>query len=281
VSGNYQVTRAAVEVERVEQTPEALELVAIDRQTRRFSLLSLATIVVSFVHMVSALALFSGEHWYEGLAAMLMTGLVDFATWAVAGYIDYAKRRGLSRSGWVLALFYAALGISGGLNFAYLYANRPPAEKLPSWASVLIAVVFAFFIPACIGVASLIRGELEDDRLRQEQRQAAKSAKEATVREVREMRNRATQRPNEVEQPVLEGGQQRYNAKSLIATTDVASILDALQAAGVQRFQFAKTIGDTCGWSSPSSSTKALGILREAGALREVDGGYEVVERQQ
>lgn len=274
---NYQVTRAAVEVERVEQTPEALDLVAIDRQQRRFSLLSLATIIVSFVHMVSALALFSGDHWYEGIAAMLMTGLVDFATWAVAGYIDYAKRRGLSRSRWVLLLFYSALGISGGLNFAYLYANRPTADQLPSWASIAIACVFAFFIPACIGVASLIRGELEDDRLRQEQKQAAKSVKEATIREVRETRNKASQSHNEVERPVLEGTSRSGNGKALISTTDVPGILSALQLAGVSRFQFAKTIGDCCGWSSPSSSTKALGILREAGVLREVDGEYEVI----
>lgn len=141
-----------------------LELEAIDRQQRRFSRLSLLAIVVSFVHMAAALALFSGAAWYELGAALAMTALVDVATWALAGYFDYAARRRLARSVWIKATFGFALAISMFLNGAYLYANRPPS--LPGWMSVGIAGAFAVFVPMLIGVASLIRGELEDDRLR-------------------------------------------------------------------------------------------------------------------
>lgn len=141
-----------------------LELRAIDRQQRRFAAIGLLAIVVSFVHMAAALALFSRESWYEQAAALAMTALVDIATWMLAGYVDYARRRQLSRSFWIKALFGFALAISMFLNGAYLYANRPPDALLPEWMSIGIAATFALFVPLLIGVAALIRGELEDDR---------------------------------------------------------------------------------------------------------------------
>jgi hypothetical protein len=152
-AGRAQLARPALE----------LELEAIDRQQRRFSRLSLLAIIVSFVHIAAALALFSGAAWYEVGAALAMTALVDVATWALAGYFDYAARRRLARSIWIKATFGFALAISMFLNGAYLYAHRPPS--LPGWMSIGIAGAFAVFVPMLIGVASLIRGELEDDRL--------------------------------------------------------------------------------------------------------------------
>lgn len=152
---------------RAVPTALELELEAIDRQQRRFGRLSLLAIVVSFVHMAAALALFSGAAWYEVGAALAMTALVDVATWALAGYFDYAARWRLARSVWIKATFGFALAISMFLNGAYLYANRP--ATLPAWMSVGIAGAFAVFVPMLIGVASLIRGELEDDRLRRQQ----------------------------------------------------------------------------------------------------------------
>jgi hypothetical protein len=178
---DYQVTRAAVEVERVAVTSEDLELQAIDRQQVRFSYLSLLAITVSFVHMAAALALFSRAAWYERGAALAMTGLVDVATWGLAGYFDYARRRHLSRSGWIKALFGFALVISMFLNGAYLYANRPAVEVLPEWMSISIAAAFAVFVPMLIGVASLIRGELEDDRLRTAQALGALCREDAPI----------------------------------------------------------------------------------------------------
>jgi len=177
----YQVTRAAVKVERVTVTSEHLELQASDRQQRRFSWLSLLAIGVSFVHMAAALALFSRTAWYERGAALAMTGLVDVATWGLAGYFDYARRRRLSRSGWIKALFGFALAISMFLNGAYLYANRPPSDVLPQWMSIGIAAAFAVFVPMLIGVASLIRGELEDDRLRTAQALGAMPHQDAPI----------------------------------------------------------------------------------------------------
>ncbi|MEM8534437.1 MAG: hypothetical protein AAGF95_26570 [Chloroflexota bacterium] len=142
-----------------------IELATIDRQQRRFSWISGLAIIVSFVHMAAALALFSDNAWYERGAALAMTGLVDIATWALAGYFDYARRRQTSRSGWIKTLFGFALVISMFLNGAYLYTHRPPPTELPEWMSIGIAITFAVFVPMLIGVASLIRGELEDDRL--------------------------------------------------------------------------------------------------------------------
>lgn len=162
MSNRYEVTRAAVEVSKVELTPEEVELDAINRQQRRWSWLSIATMIVSFIHMVGALAMFSAGHKIEQFAAVLMTGLVDGATWVVANYQDYAKRRKLTRSKLVSTLLWVALSISFGLNLAYLLTHRP--ATLHPWISSSIAIAFAIFIPLCIAVASLARGELEDDK---------------------------------------------------------------------------------------------------------------------
>ena len=120
--------------------------------------------------MAAALALFSGAAWYEVGVALAMTALVDVATWVLAGYFDYAARRQLARSRWIKVTFGFALAISMFLNGAYLYANRP--ASLPGLMGVAIAAAFAVFVPLLIGVASLIRGELEDDRLRIQQQAA-------------------------------------------------------------------------------------------------------------
>jgi hypothetical protein len=170
---DWHLTRAAAAVEVAAAPPatsDDLELSAIGRQQRRFGRISMLAIVVSFVHRAAALVLFSRASLIEQAAALAMTLLVDIATWAIAEYRDYAKRRNLARSRWVGTLFLLALAISMFLNGAYLYANRPPASALPEWMSVGIAAVFALFVPALIGVASLIRGELEDDRLQLRQR---------------------------------------------------------------------------------------------------------------
>lgn len=164
---NYKITKAAIQVER--QRAADLELEATDRQQGRFSWITVAMIAVSFVHMVSAVALFSGGAWYEMAAAAAMTLMVDVVTWAIGSYKDYAKRRSLKRSGWVQTLFIFSLLLSFGLNLAYLLTHMPPDDKLPWYVSVAIAIVFSVFIPAVIGVAALIRGELEDDKVQLKQ----------------------------------------------------------------------------------------------------------------
>lgn len=159
---DYQVTRAAIAVQRVEKTPEDIELSAIERQQRRFFWLSIGTMIVSFIHMVGALALFSDGSTIGKFAAFLMTGLVDGATWVVTGYFDYAKRRNLKRGKLVASLLVVALIISCGLNLAYLITHMPAA--LPGIVGWSIALAFAVFIPLCIAVASAERGQLEDDK---------------------------------------------------------------------------------------------------------------------
>lgn len=157
----YEVTRLAVEMQPI--AAEEAERDAIERQSSRWHWLSIATIVVSFVHMVAALRLFGGAGFFEQAAAFLMTGLVDVATWIVANYLDYAKRRNLQRGKLVKILFGFALLISCGLNLAYLVLHMP--ASLPWWIGWSIAVAFALFIPLCIAVASVARGELEDDKV--------------------------------------------------------------------------------------------------------------------
>lgn len=152
----------ATTTRRASGATDDIELAAIDRQQRRFSWLSIATMVVSFIHMVGALALFSDGSVIGMIAALLMTGLVDGATWVVTGYYDYAKRRNLKRGKLVALLLAVALLISCGLNLAYLITHMP--ATLPGVVGWSVAVGFAAFIPLCIAVASAERGQLEDDK---------------------------------------------------------------------------------------------------------------------
>lgn len=150
-----QEIKAAVHITKETKPPT-------DTQQRNWKYLSWATIIVSFAHMVGALTLFSdGSGWGRFIAAM-MTGLVDGATWVCATYLDFAKRREMKRNNAVVALLVGALTISFGLNLAYMLTNRP--ATLNGTVATAIAVVFSIFIPACIGVASLTVGELEDSK---------------------------------------------------------------------------------------------------------------------
>ena len=290
--------------EYAEQLTDAttLELQAIDRQVARFGKLSLLAILVSFVHMAAALSLFSGAAWYELGAALAMTALVDVATWALAGYFDYAARRQLSRSGWIMATFGLALAISMFLNGVYLYAHRPPS--LPGWMSASIAVAFAVFVPLLIGVASLIRGELETDRLRVQQQAAAtprvvanSSVSRTPPRRITGARphgltvaNTGTARANVVE---AEADATPQTAPTLaaplansapsgaqISTSDPTAIVAVLHAANVREFASARVLAQICGWRSSSSGPKALRTLQIAGVVRET-GGVFVLETAQ
>ena len=151
---------------------DQLEIGAIEYQQRWFSRTSIGVIVVSFVHMFMALALFSSPlepgTWgfivwiVERLAAAGMTLSVDIVTWRLAEYHHYAQRNELARSPWVRRLFNVALGISMFLNGAYLWVHAP--KDLNPIIGGMIALLFALFIPMTIGVFSLINGELEDDK---------------------------------------------------------------------------------------------------------------------
>ncbi|MFD3165500.1 hypothetical protein [Herpetosiphon sp. NSE202] len=158
---SYQIDKIAVQMSR--KPAELVELEAIDRQQQRFFWLSLGTIVVSFAHMVGALALFSDGSVIGKIVAGLMTLLVDGATWVITGYYDYAKRRQLKRGKLVALLLGVALVISFGLNLIYLVTHMP--STIPTWIGWCIAIAFALFIPLCIAVASAERGQLEDDKI--------------------------------------------------------------------------------------------------------------------
>lgn len=270
-----------------------LEIAGIERQQRRFAWLSLLAIVVSFIHMASALALFSRAEWYERAAALAMTGLVDVATWIVAGYLDFARRQ-RSRSRWAQILFAFALVISMFLNGAYLYANRPSAEILPEWMSVCVALAFAVFVPMLIGVAALIRGDLENQRLELLVAQTndfslvAQPAFDAAPERDNEHnvalqeKNTAVQLPSPqvtndqaavTLQPTNSGtappAQPRSatNGKALLATNDVAGMLRTLRQAQVREFANARELARLCGWASSSSGPRALRALLDAGAV--------------
>lgn len=276
---SYRINRAAIEIERGDQTKTDIELAAIARQQGRFKWLTYIMIAVSFVHMFAALALFSGAEWYEQLAAAGMTLMVDLATWALAEYHHYAKRRNLARSAWVRTLFGVALFISCTLNGSYLYANRPSEQSLPYIMAVAIAVLFALFVPMLIGVASLIRGELEDDRIQAVQQETA-------VQTVQQPPRKALEKTNEHiltdEQAAIPASDLAYNAKAEISTADAEQIAAHLYRSGVQSFASARELSRLCGWGSPSSGSAGLRTLLANGTVHRTDDGvYTLVHTEQ
>jgi hypothetical protein len=292
-------------------SPAELEIQAILDQDRRFRNLMHGAVIVSFVHMATTLLLFSGESWYDQLSGFFMTMIIDFTIIYLAMYIDYARRRGYSRSRWVYVTFGASLLLSVGLNGAYMWSHRPPATKVPEIASGAISVLFAIFVPLVVGISSLIRGELHEDRLGLEREASAKAADEELRRERREERRRpqpiitpiptepaskALERDNEaaprmlpdtqatdtidVSRETLPAAARRPgNGKSKIMTNDVATIAKLLREQGVTKLRSGAHLNSLMGWTSSSSGTKAIEELREGlpgFVVDAVGGGYDL-----
>ena len=249
------------------KSPEQLEHDANERQQRRWSWLSIATMIVSFIHMVAALSLFSDGSFFGNIAAILMTALVDGATWVVANYKDYSKRRNKQRSWLVSTLLYVALFISFSLNLAYLLIHRPVA--LPPLVAYGIALAFSLFIPLCIAVASLARGELEDDKTHMGDAQMPK------IREVADTAFVPLESHNDSASVLPEPAKDREikpragNGKSDILYNDSAKILAILRENNIQTIDNASELARQVGWSSPSTGAKALAHLRANGYVDE------------
>jgi hypothetical protein len=71
------------------------------------------------------------------------------------------------------------------------------------------------------------------------------------------------------------------NGKSSIATKVVASILTILRESGIMQFAQTRNFAQVCGWTSPSSGSKAVTTLLRADRLRENDGDYIVITEHQ
>lgn len=142
---------------QVAAEPAARDMFAT--HSRRFWWLSATAIGVSYVHQAGSLLLFSGDTWYDTAAALGQIGIVDAGLWMLSEYLYEAAQAG-RRRGWAILAFLIASVVSVGLNFTYLWTNRPPPETLNEWMSGAIASVFAIFIPLLIGVAGLIRADL-------------------------------------------------------------------------------------------------------------------------
>lgn len=254
---------------------DAVELAAIEKQDRTFRWLAWLTIGVSFVHMSSALMLFSEASWLHWIAAGLMTLMIDLSTAALAGYLFYVKRRRRVPSRWVTVCFGFGLLIGVGLNGAYMWANRPAEQVIPFAVSAAISVTFATFVPAVIGIASLIRGELEDDRTDAMKRQA-KGVVRVLSPETPALRSFSAGSSGK-RFIASQGSNERYNHKTAIATNDVAAIAERLQDAGVRGTITMRELRDVCGWSSSSSSFAAKQHLLDAGIVDITEDGMRIV----
>lgn len=165
---------------RVQAAAQPAERDMFTVHSRRFWWLSLVAIVVSYIHQATSLLLFSGDYWFDWIAGLGMTAIVDVGLWMLSEYL-YEATQAKRRRGWATLAFLIALAVSVGLNYVYLWTNRPPPQTLDEWSSWIIASVFALFIPLLIGVAGLIRADLARWRGESaaEQASAAQLRKEA------------------------------------------------------------------------------------------------------
>lgn len=281
MNDDYEITRAAIEVQRKPApSPKDIELAAIERQQKRFFWLSIATMVVSFIHMVGALALFSDGSGIGKFAALMMTGLVDAATWVVTGYYDYAKRRNKKRGRLVAGLLIVALVISCGLNLAYMIQHMP--SSLPGLVGWSIALAFAVFIPLCIAVAASERGQLEDDKtvyLASEQAALAapENANAGQTPIITNMDFVPSERHNEQLLPPAATMPRVGNGKAGVSTGDVPAIIRTLYGKRVHRFSSVAELAAIVGWAAPSSGSAALANLQKAGVVgQKTDVGYKI-----
>lgn len=272
-----------------------LEIAAIDSMRRRFSALTVFTIAVSFIHMAASLVLYSSSQWHEIAASLAMTLLVDVVTWLMASLFEYASIRQLQRSGWAKALFGASLLISMLLNFVYLYVHRPADTTVPYFVSLAISIAFAIFVPATIGVSSVVNGELYRDRLEYQRTIAAQqtvsaSQSQALPDTASGADNESPTKPAPKSQlvtpvnrtsrpkrrpPVAAFRSASGNGKAAIMTSDVAAILGELRRQDVRFVRSGAELGKILGWRSPSSGPNALKTLvNEGAAVQQEDGSY-------
>lgn len=184
---------------RADTTPaEARDMFSV--HSSRFWWLSLVAIVVSYIHQAASLLLFSGDGYLDTFAGLGMTAIVDVGLWMLSEYLYEAAQAG-RRRGWATLAFLIALAVSVGLNFVYLWTNRPPPDTLDEWLSWIIAIVFAIFIPLLIGVAGLIRADLA--RWRGERMDEAQTSAQLRT-EARQARAEATALARQLEQAQAE-----------------------------------------------------------------------------
>lgn len=286
----FKIRRAAVEVERIDKTPQQIELEAISHHRSAFRRLGVAVFVVSFIHMFTALSVYSDGSRLEQFASVAMTGLIDYSTWQLARYIFYVKRRDVlaklgmvqremvsERTKWSVRTFSFGLLLCFLLNLYFMWLRTPANESMVQWViNVGIALALSLFIPMLIAVAALIEAELENDFIMLEQSTAKNILQSQATPKIRIVENDALQSNNETVTPAQQLPRPS-SLKSILNTNDTDGMALALREQGVTFVRTAKELGELLGFSSPASHSKARDTLLAAGVLRGVHGGYEVV----
>lgn len=152
----YHVSRAAVELRR-DDDPTAARQTWLGRWRK-------LAIGVSFAHMMTTIALYSSGEWYAGIVAGAMTLLIDVAIYELIEYLLGAHRDGFAPHPAIPLFLALAIVLSVGLNAAYLWGERPPAERVPTWLSVVVVGALAVFVPGWVAVAAVMSAELEGRR---------------------------------------------------------------------------------------------------------------------
>jgi len=287
----FKVKRAAVEVERINKTPQQIELEAISHHRSAFRRLGVAVFVVSFIHMFTALSVYSDGSRLEQFASVAMTGLIDYSTWQLARYIFYVKRRGVlaklgmvqremvsERTKWSVRTFSFGLLLCFLLNLYFMWLRTPVNESTVQWAiNVGIALALSLFIPMLIAVAALIEAELENDFIMLEQDTAKRNALQKQVTpNITVVEQSAAISHDETKQNVLPIAKV-YGLRSPMSTTDLEGMIGILRERDITHITTAKELGELFGFSSPASHSKVRDSLIAAGVLQSTDQGYNVV----
>lgn len=307
-SNRYEVTRAAVEVSKIELTPEQVEIKNAHDLQSRFKWLGIGWIGVSFVHMYALMKLFKVEGFIEEASLFIMVLGIDLALLYLATYVAIQRRKKQPVGCFMWLGFTFALLVEWTFNIGALWGNRPDNSVIPTALSSAISIIFGTFVPLIIYVSSAIPSML-DRTIRSIRDEALWEAKRALQEEldqeakVHELEMERLRREREIhlvtvrdvtENNPLESHkglmdalpppdestqmERRGNGKSEISTSDVPAMVEALRAAGIRRLDKTADLRSIGGWSSNTSAGKARDALLAAGVLREDGRGGFIVD---
>lgn len=141
----------------------------IDRIQKSFINTTKAMIVVSFVHMYATISLFVNPKanmvmlLLEGLAAILITVLIDYSLYSITEYVVYLRniKRKIEWPVWLLFSF--SILLSAALNMVFMIQYHPTVD-IPEFIGYSVAILLALFIPVGLSIYPYIVASLENDR---------------------------------------------------------------------------------------------------------------------
>lgn len=261
--------RAAAAFEYSPSAGDQATLERIRQLEARLTRSRLVWMIVSFVHMFSVLYAYTGTGPVNWIATAGQIFAIDYSTMLLAEYVVIRRRFAMQVPWYAWLTTTLLLAASFYLNYISILRGAP--DDVAATTTQSLAIILGLTPPLCIIVSALAIASIDETYERAVVHlRGAKATPSRSNFIPSESHNEAL---GVLDAPDDEAILRSGNGKSDIATSDVEAILAVLAANNVTRLRTTAELGKLCGWTSPSSATKARESLREAGALRDAQGG--------